>query len=55
LSEKYSGIFCKAVRMGKSFGPDGGYLYASRVRPDTQVTTFFLSFPMKPISSQSDI
>jgi hypothetical protein len=25
------------------------------VRPDTQITSFFLSFPMKPISSQSDI
>jgi hypothetical protein len=28
---------------------------ASRIRPDTQITEFFLSFPMKPISSQSDI
>jgi hypothetical protein len=45
-----SGIFYRAVRTGKSF-----YLDASRVRPDAQITEFFLSFPTTPISSQSDI
>jgi len=41
--------------MGKSFRPDVFRPDSSRVRPDAQITEFFLSFPMKPISSQSDI
>jgi hypothetical protein len=49
------GIFWRAVRTGKSFHPEGGLPDASRVRPDSQITSFFLSFPMNPISSQSDI
>jgi hypothetical protein len=36
--ESNSGIFCKAIRMGKSFRPDGFHPEASRVRLDTQIT-----------------
>jgi len=46
LSEKYSGNFCRAVRTGKSFLPVGGRPDASSGRPDSQLTTFFVSFPM---------
>jgi len=45
----------RAVRTGKSFRPDGDLPDAYRVHPDAQITAFFLSFPMKLISSQSDI
>jgi hypothetical protein len=41
--------------MGKYFRQDGGRPDASRGLPGIQITTFFLSFPMKLISSQSDI
>jgi hypothetical protein len=53
--ESNFGIFCRAIRMGKSFRPDGGLPDASRVLRDFQITEFFLSFPTTPISSQSDI
>jgi hypothetical protein len=53
--ESNSGIFYRAVRTGKFFRPNGDRPDASRVRLDTQITYFFLSFPTTPILCQSDI
>jgi hypothetical protein len=53
--ESNSGIFCRAVRTGKSFHPEGVCSDASSGRLDGQLTALFLSFPTTPISSQSDI
>jgi hypothetical protein len=53
--ESNSGFFCRSVRTGKYFRQDGGRPDASGGRPEFYVTAFFLSFPMTPISSQSDI
>jgi hypothetical protein len=54
-SESNSEIFCRAVRTGNSFHPDGGRPNASGDLPDSQLTSLFVSFLTKPILSQSDI